>query len=204
MSIQDIKRMPNILPYDGEVYYYGLMMSLEASQYYLKIFLDQIQWKNDEARIFGKHFITKRKVAWYGDQGYQYTYSKTTKQALAWTPELLTLRDQVQDLTQSAYNSCLLNLYHTGSEGMAWHSDDEKALGKGAAIASVSFGAERRFLFRHRHTKETIEIVLAPGSLLVMQGETQSHWVHRLPVTKKVTEARVNLTFRMMVQEAIE
>jgi len=204
MSIQDIKRMPNILPYDGEVYYYGLMMSLEASQYYLKIFLDHIQWKNDEARIFGKHFITKRKVAWYGNQGYQYTYSKTTKQALAWTPELLTLRDQVQDLTQSAYNSCLLNLYHTGSEGMAWHSDDEKALGKGAAIASVSFGAERRFLFRHRHTKETIEIVLAPGSLLVMQGETQFHWVHRLPVTKKVTEARVNLTFRMMVQEARE
>lgn len=92
MSIQDIKRMPNILPYDGEVYYYGLMMSLEASQYYLKIFLDHIQWKNDEARIFGKHFITKRKVAWYGNQGYQYTYSKTTKQALAWTPELLTLR----------------------------------------------------------------------------------------------------------------
>ena len=178
MSIQDIKRMPNILPYDGEVYYYGLMMSLEASQYYLKIFIDHIQWKNDEARIFGKHFITKRKVAWYGNQGYQYTYSKTTKQALAWTPELLTLRDQVQDLTQSAYNSCLLNLYHTGSEGMAWHSDDEKALG--------------------------IEIVLAPGSLLVMQGETQSHWVHRLPITKKVTEARVNLTFRMMVQEAIE
>ncbi len=194
----------NLLPYDGEVYYYGCIMNDVEAQRYFETFMQDIQWKNDEAIIFGKHFITKRKVAWYGDEGYSYTYSKTTKEALSWTPELIVLRDQVQHLTQTIYNSCLLNLYHNGEEGMAYHSDDEKALGKNSAIASVSFGAERRFLFRHRESKETIELYLAPGSLLVMQGSTQSHWVHRLPIAKKVKEPRVNLTFRRMEQKQIQ
>ena len=193
----------NLLPYDGEVYYYGRILDDAQSQRSFETFMQDIQWKNDEAIIFGKHFITKRKVAWYGDAGYSYTYSKTTKEALSWTPELLILRDQIQQLTRAVYNSCLLNLYHSGEEGMAYHSDDEKALGKNSAIASVSFGAERRFLFRHRESKETIELYLSPGSLLVMQGSTQSHWVHRLPIAKKVKEPRVNLTFRRMEQKQI-
>jgi alkylated DNA repair dioxygenase AlkB len=97
------------------------------------------------------------------------------------------------------YNSCLLNLYHNGSEGMAWHSDGEKDLEPNGAIASMSFGAERKFAFKHKETKELININLARGSLLVMKGPTQNQWLHRLPPTKKVTSPRVNLTFRTIV-----
>ena len=194
----------NLLPFDGTVHNLGILFNEEESQHYFNCLLNEVDWKHDEAIIFGKRILTKRKFAWYGDKDYEYTYSKINRRALPWNTTLKKLKELVEKHSDESYNSCLLNLYHNGEEGVAWHSDDEKALGKGAAIASVSFGAERRFLFRHRHTKETIEIVLAPGSLLVMQGETQFHWVHRLPVTKKVTEARVNLTFRMMVQEAIE
>ena len=191
--------MKNLLPYEGEVFYYGNILNELDSQFYFNKLLTDIQWKNDEAKIFGKHFITKRKVAWYGDEGFDYTYSHTTRRALGWTKELHELKSLVEEKTQTQFNSCLLNLYHTGDEGMAWHSDDEKALGKDSAIASVSFGAIRRFLFRHRKSKETIELNLTPGSLLIMQGTTQSYWVHSLPKSKKVKHARINLTFRTMV-----
>lgn len=198
MELFEQKKAINLLPFDGEVIYYGKVMELAQADHYLDVLLDTIQWKNDEAVIFGKHIITKRKVAWYGDNDYSYTYSNTTKQALAWTPELLKLKALAEDTTDCRYNSCLLNLYHTGDEGMAWHSDDEKMLGKDTAIASMSFGAERRFLFKHRESKHTLGLVLEHGSLLVMKGSTQSNWLHRLPTTKKISAPRVNLTFRTM------
>jgi len=109
------------------------------------------------------------------------------------------LKAIVEGLTDTIYNSCLLNLYHTGDEGMAWHSDDEKALGKDSTIASLSFGAERKFALKHRSTKYGTSVMLEHGSLLVMKGTTQSYWLHSLPKTKKVTTPRVNLTFRTMV-----
>jgi alkylated DNA repair dioxygenase AlkB len=161
--------------------------------------LHTIQWKNDEAVIFGKHIITKRKAAWYGDFDYLYTYSNITKQALAWTEELLELKKIVEELTSSKFNSCLLNLYHNGDEGMAWHSDDEKSLGKSTTIASLSFGAERKFSFRHKKTKETTSLMLEAGSLLVMKDATQTNWLHSLPKSKKVSLPRINLTFRTIV-----
>jgi alkylated DNA repair dioxygenase AlkB len=189
----------NLLSHDGEVNYYGKVMSISKANNYLDILLDSIQWKNDEAIIFGKHIITKRKVAWYADTHYSYTYSNTTKQALAWTKELIELKALVEQLTGEKFNSCLLNLYHTGDEGMAWHSDDEKALGKDTSIASLSFGAERKFALKHRATKETTSLILENGSLLVMKGTTQSHWMHSLPKSKRILTPRVNLTFRTMV-----
>jgi alkylated DNA repair dioxygenase AlkB len=164
----------NLLPYEGEVNYYGKVMSTGEANIYLNILLNNIQWKNDEAVIFGKHIITKRKVAWYADTDCSYTYSNTTKQALAWTKELLELKALVEQLTGEQFNSCLLNLYHNGDEGMAWHSDDEKALGKDTSIASLSFGAERKFALKHRAT-------------------------HSLPKSKRILTPRVNLTFRTMV-----
>ncbi|MEP7321923.1 MAG: alpha-ketoglutarate-dependent dioxygenase AlkB [Saprospiraceae bacterium] len=188
----------NLLPYDGEVYYYGPILNEQDSIQYLNKLLLEIEWKNDEAKIFGKHFITKRKVAWYGDDGFDYSYSNTTRSALSWSKELIELRSLVIEKTQSGFNSCLLNLYHDGDEGMAWHSDDEKSLQENAPIASLSFGAARRFLFRHRKTLETIELMLSPGSLLIMQGNTQSHWVHSLPKSKRIKSPRINLTFRSM------
>ncbi len=154
MKLFDNERIENLLPYDGTVKYYGKALLQKEAAYYFDRLLQTIEWKNDEAIIFGKHIITKRKAAWYGDANYSYTYSNTTKQALKWTQELLKLKLIVEKLTGSNYNSCLLNLYHNGDEGMKWHSDDEKSLGKNAAIASFSFGAERKFSFRHKRTKE--------------------------------------------------
>ena len=199
MDLFNTEIIINLLPYDGEVNYYGMMVDKQHADHYLDKLLSNIAWKNDEAIIFGRHIITKRKVAWYGDAGYSYAYSGTTRHALPWTKELLELKIIVEGLTDTVYNSCLLNLYHTGDEGMAWHSDDEKALGKDSTIASLSFGAERKFALRHRATKYGTSVMLEHGSLLVMKGTTQSYWLHSLPKTKKVTTPRVNLTFRTMV-----
>ncbi|WP_026707535.1 alpha-ketoglutarate-dependent dioxygenase AlkB family protein [Flavobacterium frigidarium] len=191
----------NLLPHDGTVHYYGTLMTQSEAHDYLNKLLETIVWKNDEAIIFGKLIITKRKVAWYGDSSFKYTYSNTTKEALPWTNELLHLKTLAEETTGETYNSCLLNLYHDGSEGMAWHSDGEKDLKKNGAIASMSFGAERKFAFKNKHTKETITIILQNGSLLVMKDETQTHWLHRLPPTKLVSKPRVNLTFRTIVMK---
>jgi len=194
-----IDKNKNLLPYDGTVHYFGQLFPVAQANAYFEALINTIKWKNDEAFIMGKHIITKRKVAWYGDDEYAYTYSRSTKHALPWTKELLELRNIAEEHTGSTYNSCLLNLYHNGNEGMAYHSDDEKALGKSTSIASMSFGAERKFLFKHKVSKETIGMFLENGSLLEMKDTTQTNWLHRLPPTKKITTARVNLTFRSMV-----
>lgn len=194
---EDISDYPlNILPNDGTVHYYGKVFSKQKSDFYYDYLLNQIPWENDEAIIFGKLILTKRKVAWFGEKPFEYTYSKRTKYAKFWTPELLELKQKCEEVTGETYNSCLLNLYHDGSEGMAYHSDGEKDLKKHGAIASLTFGAERKFLFKHKTTKEKVEIFLEDGSLLVMKGTTQDHWLHRLPPTTKVKTPRVNLTFR--------
>ncbi len=197
---ETIDRHGNWLPYDGTVHYYGRILPLEKAAYCLKQLLETIEWRNDEAVIFGKKIITKRKVAWYGEKPFEYTYSNTTKRALPWTKELLELKTLIETETGETFNSCLLNLYHSGEEGMAWHSDGEADLKKNGAIGSMSFGAERKFAFKHKQTKEKVELVLEHGSLLVMKGVTQTHWLHRLPPTKLITKARVNLTFRTIVE----
>jgi len=186
----------NILPQDGEVHYHGEIMPIVESDFYFNALLAEIDWRCDQAVIFGKHIETKRKVAWYADQPFSYTYSNITKCALPWTQNLLVLKTMVEQKTGETYNSCLLNLYHNGSEGMAWHSDGEKDLKKKGAIASLSFGAIRKFAFKHKQSKDVVSLALKAGSLLVMKGETQQHWLHRLPPTKKVQDARINLTFR--------
>jgi alkylated DNA repair dioxygenase AlkB len=160
---------------------------------------NNILWENDKAIIFGKSIVTKRKVAWYGDTEYLYTYSNSTKQALSWTKELLGLKQMIENVSGSNYNSCLLNLYHNGNEGIAWHSDDEESLGKNNNIASLSLGAERKFLFKHKLTKQTVSILLEHGSLLVMKGSTQTNWLHSLPKSKKISQPRINLTFRSIM-----
>ncbi len=186
----------NWLPYDGTVNYYGKLFNTEAATFYLTQLLEKIHWENDVAIMFGKKIITKRKVAWYAEMPYGYTYSNTTKYALLWTGALLELKALVEKRTGETFNSCLLNLYHTGEEGMAWHSDDEADLKRNGTIASMSFGAERKFCFKHKQTKEKVELFLEHGSLLMMRDSTQSHWLHRLPPTKRIQSPRVNLTFR--------
>jgi alkylated DNA repair dioxygenase AlkB len=189
----------NLLPKDGTVHYYGTIFSNEAIQHYSETLMNNIEWKNDEAIIFGKHLFTKRKVAWYGDRVFEYTYSKITKRALPWTPELLALKQIVEEKTGESFNSCLLNLYHNGDEGMAWHSDGEKDLKKDGAIASLSFGAVRKFAFKHKESKETVSLFLEDGSLLIMKDTTQTHWLHKLPTSKQISKPRINLTFRTII-----
>ena len=193
---QETGSSKNLLPKDGTVNYYGKLLNTEASNHFYNCLLNTIDWKNDQAIIFGKLIITKRKVAWYGDTDFEYSYSKITKRALTWTPELLELKSLIETATGETFNSCLLNLYHTGEEGMAWHSDAEKDLKKNGAIGSLSFGAERKFAFKHKQTKETVSIKLEHGSLLLMKDTTQTHWVHKLPPTKLISRPRINLTFR--------
>lgn len=191
-----VDRNKNWLPQDGEVNYFGSIFSQEKADAYLDAFLENIDWKNDVTFIYGKKIMTKRKVAWYGNQPFEYTYSGFTKRALPWTEELLELKNKIEEETGEEFNSCLLNLYHDGSEGMGWHSDDESDLKKNGTIGSLSLGAKRKFVFKHKTTKEKVEVFLDHGSLLLMKGETQRYWLHTLPPTKKVKSPRVNLTFR--------
>jgi alkylated DNA repair dioxygenase AlkB len=191
-----------VIDYDGVVEYHGLLIPVQQANIYFDILLNKIEWKSDEAKIFGKQIFTKRKVAWYGDKPFSYTYSHASKLALPWIDELVVLKKLVEEKTGAHFNSCLLNLYHSGDEGMAWHSDGEKDLQKNGVIGSLSFGAQRKFAFKHKRNQKTVALFLQHGSLLVMKGETQSHWLHRLPPTKKVVTPRINLTFRTINEKS--
>jgi len=189
----------NLLSEDGMVNYYGTLLPHAKADEYLSYLLNDVVWKNDEVILFGKRIVTKRKVAWYADKPVEYTYSNTTKSALPWSKELLALKALVEKTSGDTFNACLLNLYHDGSEGMGWHSDAEKELKKNGAIASLSFGAERKFVLKHKRSKQKVSVFLQQASLLVMKNETQANWAHSLPTTKKVDEPRVNLTFRTII-----
>ena len=189
----------NLLPFDGMVNYHGMIFSPAEAEKFLKDLSANIAWEHDEVMMFGKKIITKRKVAWYGDEPFNYTYSHVKKTALPWTPILQAIKDKIEEASGETYNSCLLNLYHNGEEGMGWHTDNEKELKKEGAIASISFGAPRKFCFKHKQREEKVDLLLDHGSLLVMKGSTQSHWLHRLPPSKKINSLRINLTFRTII-----
>jgi alkylated DNA repair dioxygenase AlkB len=193
---QTIENPKNILPYDGTVKYYGNIMPEEEANRYFNLLIQETPWDNDRPVIFGKVITTKRQLAWYGEPGFIYTYSGTSKTPIPWTEILLGLRRKVEDITGVTFNSCLLNLYHDGTESLGYHSDDERELDIGI-IASVSLGAVRRFLFKHKTTNEVVEMQLESGSVVLMKGDTQKNWKHSLPVSKKVKGPRINLTFRV-------
>ena len=198
---QDSKQR-NLLPQDGVVNYHGPIMTRAQADDYFAALMRDIAWRHDEAMIMGKKITTKRKVAWYADAPFSYTYSGVTKTALAWTKTLQTLKSLIQTESGETYNSCLLNLYHDGSEGMAWHSDAERDLKRNGAIGSLSLGAERKFAFKYKKTQESVSVILEHGSLLVMKGTTQTHWLHRLPPSTRVHQPRINLTFRTIDRSA--
>ena len=195
----EIAKLKNLIPYDGELYYLENFLNLqEASQYFQKLYSD-ISWEQDEFLMYGKKIISKRKVAWYGSKEFDYAYSGNHRKAKPWTKELLDIKKIIEGASKDSFNSCLLNLYHEGAEGMGWHSDNEKELLPKATIASISLGSHRKFSFKHKQTKETVSLSLHNGSLLLMKGEIQDHWLHQLPKTKKIIDARINLTFRSII-----
>jgi alkylated DNA repair dioxygenase AlkB len=203
LELGNLEYSVNVLPFDGEAWYYSEILNSERSKYYYDVLLQNIRWKQDEVVIFGKRIVTKREMAWYAISKIPYQYSNITRNALAFTKELLVLKDLAESISAEPFNACLLNLYHDGGEGMGWHSDDEKSIVANSAIASISLGSNRKFVFRHKKTRETISLDLENGSILVMKGSIQQHWQHALPKTKKITQPRINLTFRNMVMPSI-
>jgi alkylated DNA repair dioxygenase AlkB len=188
----------NLLPKDGIAIYHGVVFNEKEAIIICKELLDTIPWKQDEVLMFGKKIKTKRKVAWYADAGITYTYAGVKKSGLQWTEALLGIKQKIEAITGASYNACLLNLYHEGEEGMGWHRDNEKEIIAESSIASVSFGAVRKFAFKHALTNERLDIELANGSLLDMKGVIQQHWYHSLPKTTRIKQMRINLTFRLM------
>jgi len=193
--------MNNLLPKDGTVHYYGKIFTEEQSEIYYVKLLNEINWQHDVVKIFGKEIITKRKVAFLGDEGISYKYSGKNKIAENWLKFILEIKSTVEQISGEIFNACLLNYYHNGSEAMSWHSDNEKEILKHSAIASVSFGAERKFGFKHNFSKEEISLMLENGSLLIMKDKTQIYWKHKLYTNAKITEPRINLTFRTIVND---
>jgi len=193
-----INNRPNILAQDGIALYYEKIVNDDEVNQLYEALLNNIQWENERVIMFGKEIITKRKVAFYSDPSISYRYASKTKIGLPWTSSLLTIKNTIESITKESYNACLLNLYHNGEESMGWHSDNEKEIITGSSIASLSLGANRKFSFKHKVSKETVSIELENGSLLEMKGSVQVHWWHSLLKSKKVTDARINLTFRQM------
>ena len=187
------------MPDADVVIYRYLFEQKESDEIFLELYND-IDWKQESIAIFGKTVPVPRLTAWYGDSGKSYTYSKITMNPEPWTPTLLRIKSRIESLAELNFNSVLLNLYRSGNDSVAWHSDDEPELGNNPAIGSVSFGGTRRFIFRHKHKKELtkIETDLTHGSFLIMKGTTQHFWQHQVPKTKKSVKPRINLTFRVI------
>lgn len=189
----------NILPKDGRAEYLPGVLSERYSANLMSQLKASLLWESDQLIMFGKKITTRRKVAWVGDPNCSYTYSGVKKSPQAWSSDLLSIKAQVEELAQSEFNSCLLNFYHDGDDGMSWHSDDEKELDANSPIVSLSLGARRKFAFRHIEDKTTIPLYLESGSVLIMRSPTQEFWQHALLKTKTVSTPRINLTFRKIL-----
>jgi alkylated DNA repair dioxygenase AlkB len=155
-----------------------------------------LPWQQERLTLFGREHLVPRLVAWHGDPAARYRYSGVLHEPAAWTDALLEIRARVEALSGHGYNSVLANLYRDGRDGMGWHADDEPELGRDPVIASVSLGATRRFRLKHRASGETRALELTDGSLLVMAGPLQHHWLHSLAKTARAVGPRINLTFR--------
>ncbi len=188
---------------DGDARFIADFLTRPQSDAYFAELLDLVDWRQHIIRIRGRQVASPRLSAWYGDPDAHYSYSGLSLEPRPWLPVILELKTQVESACNAPFNSVLLNLYRDGSDSMGWHSDDEPELGERPVIASLSLGATRRFRLRHRRRKdlEPVAIDLDNGSLLIMEGDTQHFWKHQISKSKRVTEPRLNLTFRNICQE---
>lgn len=184
---------------DAEVIYYPQFFSITDANHYLNKLLKTISWQEDNIRVFGKTYLQPRLTALYANNAHSYTYSNITMKPNVFTNELLEIKKAVEKEVGIIFTSCLANLYRNGQDSNGWHADNEKELGKRPIIASVTFGAERIFHFKHKKDNTLkAKLILNHGSLLVMKGDTQNNWLHQLPKTKKKLTERINLTFRII------
>ena len=189
----------NLLPYGGEVYYVPNVFSRQQSDEYFNQLFTEIRWKQEPIKIFGKEVMQPRLTAWYGDITRPYAYSGITMAPNHWIHPLLEIKTTADQLSGAASTSALMNLYRDGNDGLGWHRDNEKVLGPAPTIASVSLGAVRAFQLRdYKDKKNLISIDLEPGSVLIMKGDSQKVWEHRVPKSAKLHGARINITFRVI------
>jgi alkylated DNA repair dioxygenase AlkB len=183
---------------DGEILFMRNFFTSSEAKNYFELLQNNINWKQEEVKFYGKTFLVPRKTAWYGYEGFNYSYSGITCFPEIWTKELLEIKKEIEKfIPDEDFTSVLLNLYNNGDDKMGWHADDEKELGKNPTIASVSLGETRRFDIKHKQNPELhYKFELTSGSLLVMRGALQHHWVHQIPAQKKIKDPRINLTFR--------
>ena len=192
-SLADI----NLLPHDGIVNDHGCVLAPDAADALYERLLHGLPWRPDLAVVNGVVMQTARHALWYGDRAFRYLHSGVPREAEAWPGDLLAgARRLAEERTGTRFDSCVLNLYHDGSEGMAWHSDSEAACGAHTAIASLSLGATRKLAFLHKRTRERRDMMLRHGQLIVIRGETQRHWLHAIAKTTTVAAPRISLTFR--------
>jgi alkylated DNA repair dioxygenase AlkB len=199
LSIKNQLHKTVIIDTDGEVILYKKFFNLETSKHLFSELYTKINWRQENIKIYGKKISLPRLTAWYGDEGKSYTYSGIEQHPEPWLPVLEIIKLKVEEVAEVTFNSVLLNLYRHGQDSVAWHSDDEPELGENPIIASLSFGATRRFSLKHKYESDYYyNIDLTPGSLLLMQGETQHYWLHQVPKTKRNVTPRINLTFRVI------
>lgn len=185
-----------LLPFDGSALLHHDFIDAGRADEVFRRLMDETPWEERDIVVFGKQHCEPRLSTWHSEPHITYTYSGMLRTPQPWTPLLKELRDECANATGTTFNAVLVNLYRDGDDGVGWHADNEASNGREPTIASLSFGASRRFDFRHRETKETIHVQLDAGSLLVMSGLSQHCWVHQLPRTKRVSEPRINLTYR--------
>ena len=185
-----------LLPYDGSALFYNWVLEDRDDIQIFKDLSGELPWEARTLRMFGKEIPQPRLISWFADPGCEYSYSGISMNNNSWTPQLEELKSLCEQFAGMQFNSLLVNLYRDGNDKNSWHSDDEPELGVEPCIASLSLGATRRFKFRHRETKEVVDCLLPSGSLVVMSGLSQKMWQHEVPKETRVTEPRINLTFR--------
>ncbi len=192
----------NLLPCQGKVNDLGVVIDESRDLY--QVLLNELPWQNDVVTLFGKTHITTRQIVWMGDDNISYHYSGHAHQALPWTETVFHVKQIVEQQLATIgievkFNSCLLNYYPSGSDGMGYHADDEKELGQQPIIAALSLGATRKLVFKHKKAQDKVQLYLESGQLIVMHGDTQTHWKHTITKTKTVSEGRISLTFRQIL-----
>lgn len=184
------------------IYYFPHWLnSSEASQLFSYL-IKNIPWQEETIFLFGKLIKVPRLITWIGDANCIYTYSKIKHYPKNWIPALNIIRHNLNEQFNTKFNSVLCNLYRTGNDYMGWHQDNEAILGQYPTIASISLGAERKFVIRHKKMKERLDLVLGHGSLLIMHSDCQENWQHSLPKTAKCYAPRINLTFRTLLVDS--
>ena len=195
----DDKTLAAIPVEDGELWFMQQLALPLAPAEVMRRLLEETDWRAEQIKVWGKVHAQPRLTAWHGEASYR--YSGMTLQPLPFTPLQLLLKQAVEQATGRRYNSVLLNYYRDERDSMGFHADNEPELGPEPTIASLSFGAARTFILKHRRLPRTIKLALGDGSLLLMAGKLQQNWTHGINKERTARGPRINLTFRRIFQE---